>query len=121
MYQNRKILAYFFIALITILNINVYYFNNFSIGTIENNSSKVQFEIQKPALFPFIEQRSNQQISLSIFQKVTLKITFPDWSFTKTSFMEKEFASDRCYTFLCKIIIPGLEKFNIAFPFHGFW
>lgn len=124
MERLRKFAIFFFIALITIVNVNFYHFNNVlveSTNSIESGGAWAHFESANSTFFSFIEQRTNAQIQLSNFQKNSIKIALPEWSISKILTLEKQLNSEIFYEVISKIIVPGLESLTIIFPFHYFW
>jgi hypothetical protein len=116
----KRFSIYLFIALLTVVNIN-YYRSNAIPVVVGHTGGCDQIGFQKSLLFSVIEQRGNLQIQFGNFQKNFFKITLPQWSLEKASFVIKAISSETCYSHLSEVIVPGLEKPDIIFPFHYFW
>jgi hypothetical protein len=103
-----------------VVNVN-YYRNNVIPVAVGQNGGSDQIGLQNSPLFSVIEQRGNLQVQFGNLQKNSFKISLPNLSFDKVLFVIKAFNAETCYSFLCQIIVPGLEKPDIIFPFHNFW
>lgn len=121
---TKRFSIYLLIALLTIVNVNYYRSNVIRVSSVHSgqwNGSGDQIEIQNSTLFSVIEQRGNLQVQFGSLQKNYFKISLPNLSMDKVSFVIKSICTETCYSFLCQIIVPGLEKPDIIFPFHYFW
>jgi len=121
---TKRFSIYLLIALLTIVNINYYRSNSIQVPSGQTgwgNVSGDQIEIQKSPLFSVIEQRGNPQVQFGNLHKNYFKISLPNLSMDKVSFVIKSICTETCYSFLCQIIVPGLEKPDIIFPFQYFW
>ena len=124
MKRKKQFSIYILIALLMIVNVNYYRCNAIPSAIVHSSNwdgSKDWFEIQNSPLFSFFEQRGNLQVQFCNFQKNSFKIALPNLSLDKVSFVIKAISAETCYSFLCQIIVPGLEKPDIIFPFHYFW
>jgi hypothetical protein len=120
----KKAVVYFFIALLTIVNINCYQRIDTSIDQpTSNNFGRpfAQLDAQSSVLFSFIEQRVDFQTLISFFPKCSIKISLADWSFDKLSNLFKNIPTEIAYSISSKLIVPGLETITIIYPFHCFW
>lgn len=120
MNRMKRFSIYLFIILLTVVNIN-YYQSNVVPVYIGHAGGSDQIGLQNSPLFSVIEQKGNLQVQFGNFQKNSFKINLPQWSLEKTSFVIKAISAETCYSFLSEIIVPGLEKPDIIFPFHYFW
>lgn len=116
----KRFSIYLFIVLLTVVNINYYRSDAIPVA-IGHAGGCDQIGLQNPPLFFVIEQRGNLQIQFSNFQKNFFKVTFSHWSLDKASFVIKAISAETCYSRLSEVIVPGLEKPDIIFPFHYFW
>ena len=120
----KQVSIYFFIVLLMVVNVNYYRGNAIpdAIGhTGGMNGTCDQIGLQNLPLFSLFEQRGSLQVPLCNFQKNSFKIALPNQSFERTTFLIKAISAETCYSFLSQIIVPGLEKPDIIFPFHYFW
>jgi hypothetical protein len=116
----KRFSIYLFIALLTMVNIN-YYRSNAIPVTLGHNGGSDQIGLQHLPLFSVIEQQGSLQIQFRNFQKNSFKIALPKLSLDKVSIVIKAISAETCYSFISEIIVPGLEKPDIIFPFHYFW
>jgi hypothetical protein len=124
MNRTKRFSIYLFVALLLLVNVNYYRSNAIPAAfgqTGRWDGLCDQLGLQNSPLFSVIEQRGNLQIQFSSFQKNFFKITLPQWSLGKASFVIKAIIAETCYSYISEIIVPGLKKTEIIFPFHYFW
>jgi hypothetical protein len=120
----KQVYISIFIALLMIVNINFYlYDDNSLLSSYSLAPNKVQTELKSQQFehFSFIDQQHNLQISLDRFQKNTFKITLSKWKLSKVISIQKENIAKACYFLFSSILVLKLDKSDIIFPFQYFW
>ncbi|HNW51724.1 MAG TPA: hypothetical protein PKH79_11625 [Prolixibacteraceae bacterium] len=120
----KRLLVFFLIALLTVVNVN-FYRANLAFEGVEkshhSSSTESQIDKQNPCPFSCFEQRGSFQLQLERICHKPLKISVSNWSFDKVDFVIRKIDSEVCYSSFCEVIEPGLKKPDIIFPFHYFW
>jgi len=120
MNRMKRFSIYLFITLLTVVNINYYHSNAIPV-VIGHTIGCDQLGLQNSPFFSIIEQQGNLQVLFGNFQKNSFKIALPKLSLDKVSFVIKAISAEICYSIISEIIVTGLEKPDIIFPFHYFW